>query len=293
MASGQKRAPGSLPGTGTQPARWVGYGVAACLSLTSAMAATNELSGAEIEGRNIVQHLLSQRPAENFTNSATLRIRDAKRQRTEVQVALQTFLTETNWQALYFTRGTNKDHAASLTVIHTENRPNEYRLADFSRPAGDTNEFVTLRGPQAMIPFAGSDFWLADLGLEFLHWPDQRLLKKELKRGQSCYVLESRNPGRESRVESREPNAPSTLDPRPSTTEYIRVVSWLDIDSVRDAGQAAIVLAEAYDAKGKLVKEFEPKGITKVRGQWQLQEMEIRNAKTGSRTSIKFKFDSE
>ena len=257
------------------------------------MAATNELSGAEIEGRDIVQHLLAQRPAENFTNSATLRIRDARRQRTEAQVELQTFVTETNWQALYFTRGTNKDHAASLTVIHTENRPNEYRLANFSRPAGDTNESITLHGPQAMIPFAGSDFWLADLGLEFLHWPDQRLLKKELKRSQSCYVLESRNPGRESSVESREPNGPLTLDPRPSTTEYVRVVSWMDIDSVRDAGQAAIVLAEAYDAKGRLVKEFEPKGITKVHGQWQLEEMEIRNAKTGSRTSIKFNLERQ
>jgi hypothetical protein len=67
----------------------------------------------------------------------------------------------------------------------------------------------------------------------------------------------------------------------------------MDIDSVRDAGQAAIVLAEAYDAKGKLVKEFEPKGIAKVNGQWQLEEMEIYNARTGSRTSIKFKLDSK
>jgi len=158
-------------------------------------------------------------------------------------------------------------------VIHTENRPNEYRLANFSRPAGDTNESITLHGPQAMIPFAGSDFWLADLGLEFLHWPDQRLLKKELKRSQSCYVLESRHP---------EANG-----------GYARVVSWMDIDSVRDAGQAAIVLAEAYDAKGRLVKEFEPKGITKVHGQWQLEEMEIRNAKTGSRTSIKFNLERQ
>ena len=96
MVRGQKRAPGSLPGTGTRPARWVGYCVAACLSLTCATAATHELSGAEIEGRNIVQHLLAQRPAENFTNTGTLKIRDAKRQRTEVQVKLQTFVTETN-----------------------------------------------------------------------------------------------------------------------------------------------------------------------------------------------------
>jgi len=243
------------------------------LMAAGATATTNELSEAETEGRSIVQHLLAQRPAENFTNSGILKIRDAKRQRTEMQVELRTFVTETNWQALYFTRGTNKDHAASLTVIHTASQPNEYRLANFSRPTGDTNEFVTLRGAQAMIPFAGSDFWLADLGLEFLHWPAQRLLKKEVRRSQSCYVLESRNPD--------------------TNGGYARVVSWMDIDSVRDAGQAAIILAEAYDAKGKLVKEFEPKGITKIHGQWQLEEMEIYNAKTGSRTSIKFKLDSK
>lgn len=237
------------------------------LMAVGATAATNELADAEIEGRNIVQHLLTQRPAENFTNTGTLKIRDAKRQRTEIQVGLHTIVTETNWQAHYFTRGTNKDHAASLTVIHTGNQPNQYRLANFSRLAGDANEYVTLRGAQAMIPFAGSDFWLADLGLEFLHWPAQRLLKKELKRSQSCYVLESRNP---------DPNG-----------GYARVVSWLDIDSVRDAGQAAIVQAEAYDAKGKLVKEFEPKEIKKG----QLTEMEIRNAKTGSRTWIKFNLE--
>jgi hypothetical protein len=242
------------------------------LMAVAAPAATNELSDAEIEARDIVQHLLIQRPAENFTNTGTLKIRDAKRQRTEIQVELQTFVTETNWQALYFTRGTNKDHAASLTVIHTGNQPNQYRLANYSPPAGDTNEYVTLRGAQAMIPFADSDFWLADLGLEFLHWPAQRLLKKELKKGQSCYVIESKN--------------------HDSNGGYVRVVSWMDIDSVRDAGQAAIILAEAYDAKGKLLKEFEPKAFKKVHGQWQLKEMEIRNVQTGSRTRIAFNLDS-
>lgn len=241
------------------------------LMAVGAPAATNGLSDAEIEGRNIVQHLLIQRPAENFTNTGTLKIRDAKRQRTEIQVELQTVVTETNWQAHYFTRGINKDHAASLTVIHTGNQPNEYRVARFARPAGDTNEFVTLSGREAMIPFAGSDFWLADLGLEFLHWPAQRLLKKELKKGQSCYVLESRKSD--------------------ANGGYARVVSWMDIASVRDAGQAAIVLAEAYDAKGKLLKEFEPKEIKKVNGQWQLTEMEIHNAKTGSRTRIEFSLE--
>ena len=123
-----------------------------------------------------------------------------------------------------------------------------------------------------MTPFAGSDFWLADLGLEFLHWPGQRLLKKELRSSQSCYVLESKNPA-------------------PTTNGYSRIVSWLDIDSVRDAGQAAIIHADAYDAHGKLLKMFDPKKLKKVNGQYQLQEMEIRNEQTRSHTRIEFKFD--
>ena len=45
-----------------------------------------------------------------------------------------------------------------------------------------------------MIPFAGSDFWIADLGLEFFHWPEQKVLKKEFRRNCSCVVLESTNP---------------------------------------------------------------------------------------------------
>ena len=61
-----------------------------------ATATANELSEADIEGRNIVQHLLAQRPAENFTNSGILKIRGTKRQRTEMQVELRTFVTETS-----------------------------------------------------------------------------------------------------------------------------------------------------------------------------------------------------
>lgn len=114
-----------------------------------------------------------------------------------------------------------------------------------------------------MIPFANSDFWVADLGLEFFHWPAQKVLKHEMRRGQACEVLESMNP-------------------EPSTNGYSRVVSWIDNDT------GGIVHAEAFDAKGKLLKEFNPKEFKKVNGQWQLQEMEIRNVQTGSRTRLEF-----
>ena len=118
-----------------------------------------------------------------------------------------------------------------------------------------------------MSPFAGSDFWIADLGLEFFHWPEQKILKPyEMRRGRACHVLESTNPN-------------------PSPNGYSRVVSWIDNETL------GIVQAEAYDAKGELLKEFYPKSFKKVNGQWELQEMEIRNDRTGSRTRLEFELN--
>ena len=114
-----------------------------------------------------------------------------------------------------------------------------------------------------MVPFAGSDFWIADLGLEFIHWPRQLLLKQEMRRSRSCNVLAS-------------------INPHPAPGGYSRVVSWFDIES------GGIVLAQAFDVNDKLLKEFAPKEMKKVQGQWQLEEMEIRNMQTGSRTRVQF-----
>ncbi len=60
------------------------------------------------------------------------------------------------------------------------------------------------------------------------------------------------------------------------------MVSWLDIES------GGIVMAQAFDVRDKLLKEFAPKEMKKIQGQWQLEEMEIRNVQTGSRTRVQF-----
>ena len=112
-------------------------------------------------------------------------------------------------------------------------------------------------------PFAESDFWICDLGLEFLHWPGQKILRGDTARGRLCKVLESTNPN-------------------PSTNGYSRVLSWIDNETL------GIVEAEAYDAEGKKLKEFYPKDIKKVDGQWQVGSMEIDNVQTGSRTRLEF-----
>ena len=124
---------------------------------------------------------------------------------------------------------------------------------------------IELKGDQTFIPFGGSDFWLCDLGLEFFHWPKQKVLPKptNLVRGREYTLLESTNPD-------------------PSTNGYSRVLSSIDKET------GGILEAEAYDAKGNLLKVFEPKSFKKVNGQWELQEMEIRNVQTGSRTRLEF-----
>ena len=117
-----------------------------------------------------------------------------------------------------------------------------------------------------MLPFAGSDFWVADLGLEFLHWPQQRVLKKEMRKGQSCAVLES-------------------VNPHPVRGGYLRVVSWV---GVNHPDEIVLIHADGYDDQDKKLKEFDPKNLEKVNGAYQLESMEMRNVQTNSRTLIEF-----
>ena len=66
---------------------------------------------------------------------------------------------------------------------------------------------------------------------------------------------------------------------------YSKVISWVDEDSM------GIVRAELYDSKNELLKVFEPKSFKKIKGQWHLKEMEMRNEQSNGRTSIVFDLD--
>jgi hypothetical protein len=217
---------------------------------------TNDLATAVREGRELAQQLRNARPDANFTNSGTLVIRASKKQRNTIRFNSRVVVTETNWTSFYeATDGTN--NLATFSVEHQPDAPSHYRL-------DCTNE---LDASQTTLPFAKSDFWLADLGLEFFHWPVQLLTRKEIKRGESCSVLESRNPS-------------------PPPGGYSRIVSWIDNDT------GGILLAEAYDAKGKLLKEFRPTEFEKVNGEWHLREMEMENVQTGSSSTLIFDLKS-
>ena len=213
---------------------------------------TNDPVTAEREGRELAQKLRNAKPAENFTNSGTILILASKKQRSTIQFHSRVIVTDTNWTSYYeATDGTN--NLSTFSVEHRPDSPSIYRL-------NCTNQ---LAAGQTALSFAGSDFWLVDLGLEFFHWPVQLLTRKELERGESCSVLDSRNPAA-------------------TPGNYSRVVSYVDNDT------GGIVRAEAYDAKGKFLKEFLPTSFEKVNGQWHLHKMEMENLQTGSRSILTF-----
>jgi hypothetical protein len=178
-------------------------------------------------------------------------------------------VSATNWQSLYEvipeSGGTN---TIRLTILHLNGQPTDYLLGESLGTNPDSIQPKRLTAGELMTPFAGTDFWPADLGLEFFHWPGQRVLKHEMRRSRPCKVLESTNPA-------------------PTAIGYSRVVSWIDNET------GGIVFAEAYDASNKRLKEFSPKDFKKVNGRWELREMRIKNLATGSQTTMEFDLDPE
>jgi hypothetical protein len=221
---------------------------------------TNTLSDAEIQGCQLAQKILMQKPAEDSEFNGTLEIHSAQGKE-KFLLSTKAVLFNDTWETIYFATPYGVQR---LTVIHSTNQPNKYIFQYTIAPPISALSGGNISVAEATTnSFAGSDFSLTDLGLEFFHWPAQKILKKEVKRSRGCSVLESTNPN-------------------PTTNGYSRVVSWIDEES------GGIVQAEAYDFNGKLLKEFAPKSFKKVNGQWELQEMEIRNVQTGSRTRLEF-----
>jgi len=218
------------------------------------------------EGCALAAELLAQQPERDSTNSGVLEIHESTGQRRLVPMRFKVVTGQTNWLSIYeaMTNASTESAGVRLTVVHTQGQPNEYWLSAIVPAEAIFQGRHSVSGNRTMIPFAGSDFWIEDLGLEFLHWPEQRLLKKEMRRGQSCEVLES-------------------INPNTAAGAYSRVVSWLEIESPH-----GIVHVDAYDSRNQLLKEFDPKKLEKHDGQWQPEKLEIRNRQTGSRTYIEY-----
>jgi hypothetical protein len=219
-------------------------------------------------GQLLAERLRASLPAEKTSLKGIIKIRHRGAATIEVPFRFEARPGETNWTSVYQISSAGESVAAELTIVHSPGRPNEYLYAKAAKPGEIPGEPARLTNDLAAIPLANSDFWLADLGLEFAHWPGQRYIKGEMRASRYCYVLES-------------------INPNPGSAGYSKVKSWIDQES------GGVYLAEAYDRAGKLLKDFRVAKLTKIDGQYQLQEMDIENAETGSRTSLQFDYEKK
>lgn len=215
------------------------------------------------EGRTLAEEICAMGPEKDSTMTATLYIQ--RDRRTEIAVPIEMKLVKGNkgWKSIYQTRSTNTAETAVLTIHQKPGAQNSYELL-----SGTNQQPQTIAHNTAGTPFAGSDFWVSDLGLEFFRWKDQRVITNEIKSGQACFVLESKN-----------------LEPAAGT--YSKVVSWIDKDTL------GIVKAEAYDQQGKLLKLFVPTKVKKVNGRYQVKIVEMRNRQTGLESRLEFDLETE
>ena len=176
--------------------------------------------------------------------------RENKRLETEVVIQVEK-LGLAQWQTTYKAKR-NEDVSEHWRIRREIGQPNRYE-----------HKGHLAKRTEILSSMAGSSFYIADFGMEFLHWPSQTVLKTQRRKSRLCHVLESRNP-------------------KPAKGEYHRVVSWLDKET------GGILLADIYTAEAKPIKRFAVKGLTKKDGRWQVDEMEMRDTKTRARSRLYF-----
>jgi hypothetical protein len=188
-------------------------------------------------------------------------MRTSEGRRVTVPVEVRVDLGTNAWQTTYRARFPDGRRESLAVITPWEGVP-EFVLQRTSTD-GKVAELRPERPDQLYAAFAGTDFWIMDLGLAFLHWPDQRWIGRESRRTRTCDMLES-------------------LNPAPAPGAYRRVVTWVDEET------GGIVRAEAYDARNRLLKEFSPGSFVRVGSRYELRDMEIRNEQTDSRTTLLF-----
>jgi hypothetical protein len=217
------------------------------------------------EGQALVEDLLTRMPLEDSQILGLLKIRRPDQPMIEIPIKMTIRLGTNSWHDIYETQPVHDRPGEIFIVEHRGRQPNRYLHGRF-RDRAEEPELKPLDQAALYQPFAGSDFFFADLGLEFFHWPSHKIVKKEMRKGRSCRVVESTNP-------------------HPQPGGYSRVRSWLDFET------GNIILAEGYDANNRKLKEFSIAKISRSGGKARIKKIEIRNDQTDSRTLLEFNLE--
>ncbi len=193
--------------------------------------------------------------------NGTLQTKNRRGRRTSQHLHLHVRTEGDQQQSTFTATNQNSGNTTQLTILRSPKKAPRYLLAP---QAGQPP--APLPPKDAMKPFAQSNFWPADLGLEFFYWPKQNLLTNiriKMRKGISCFVLESRK----------------TTD---HTFGYNRVRSWISREHL------GLIYAEAYNARGQRIKTFEVADVEKINGEWKIRELRIRDEIAKSTTKLIF-----
>ncbi|HON07157.1 MAG TPA: outer membrane lipoprotein-sorting protein [Verrucomicrobiota bacterium] len=241
--------------------RWFYFSILALATAVVGRSAESNIAVKTEDGSQIAAELRNLVPASETTLQGIIKRRDANRNERILKIVSKIIPQNNGWLTIYEALNADGSLYEELIIIHTADEKNRYILTT----AAENGVKKKDENPNLTTPFADSDFLIGDLGLEFFHWKNQQLIKTEMRKSRVCKVLESK---------------PSETDRQ---LGYSRVVSWVDKET------GGILIAEAYDNAEKKVKQFEVNSFKKdEKGNWQIEEIEIRNLILKTRTLLIF-----
>ncbi|MDA0577339.1 MAG: outer membrane lipoprotein-sorting protein [Verrucomicrobia bacterium] len=114
-----------------------------------------------------------------------------------------------------------------------------------------------------------TDMSWTDLTLDFLWWPNGRIVGTESVRGRRCHIVEV-------------PAPPSAKEAQTSDVDrYTRVRVWIDQELF------VLMQAEAYNAAGVRIRRLWVQSLKKQQGRWMIKDLEVQAYPPVQRTRLR------
>ena len=220
----------------------------------------DESASPQEQGRQLSEIIRSQVPVENYQTQGTLTIRSNRGQRQSFKIASVVYTSPSlTWTNIFQVADLKGRIKSEYLIVRSPKKPNIY-FRTIGQVDTDGQTLIE-RAKDPYIPIGNSDFMMADMGFEFLFWPNQSVVRQQIRSGRNTYVLES----------SQE---------KPDV--YSKIVTWVDKKTLGPMS------ARAYDLKGELIKEFSVGGIKEINGEKVVSRFDMENFQTRFFSRIEF-----